>query len=188
MGTNVPQQSQGLGKGGGGRSVFNQQMPRFDSSAVNTFPGPQFDAVAPVMGDTPQVSPERQSTRAPQFDSDAFNTFMGGLDDSQRNLINQFAGQQAQEAARQAQQAQQMRQFQRPVPPPNMFSGLGGMLPFGGFGGGFGGYGQPMGGFGGYGQPMGGFGGKGGGGYSPPQMGSPFGAAMSRGLGGFGFF
>jgi len=77
-----------------------------------------------------------------------------------------------------------------------MFMGLGGMLPFGGFGGGFGGYGQPMGGFGGYGQPMGGFNvprpqinqpmagisnGKGGGGVNQPQMSS------GGGKGGGGF-
>jgi len=98
-------------------SYGNQQ---FRQQALATQPNSPF---ADPIREAPQV----QNT--PQFDPDAFNTFMGGLDDSQRNMIQMFAGRQAQEAQSQFHQQRQQ---------PRMGMGLGSMRPtgmgmFGGF-------------------------------------------------------
>ena len=91
-------------------SYGNQQ---FRQQALATQPNSPF---ADPIREAPQV----QNT--PQFDPDAFNTFMGGLDDSQRNMIQMFAGRQAQEAQSQFHQQRQQ---------PRMGMGLGSMRPTG---------------------------------------------------------
>jgi hypothetical protein len=48
------------------------------------------------------------TTQSPAFDDEAFNSFMGGLDDSQRNMINQFVGMQRQQVHQDMQRQMQM--------------------------------------------------------------------------------
>ena len=80
------------------------------------------------LSEAPQVQREAPQN-TPQFDPNAFNSFMGGLDDSQRNMIQAFAGRQSQDAQRQMQQV--MRQRQQQMRNPYMGMGIGGARPMG---------------------------------------------------------
>lgn len=135
----------------------------------------------------------------PAYDASAYNTFMGGLDDSQRNMLQEHAFYDRQQTMSDYQRAQRQQQ--------NPQQGIMGMAPqrmqqhtpmmrhpmqMGGYGGR---QQQQMGG--GFGQQMGGFGGGGGGfGQQQQQMGGGFGGnsmqmlmgLLSQAFGGGGGF